>query len=183
MFASPGYLLVRVRPGQQAAVIAELRRMIRDEFPTAEPPWIEPSTTNMQGELAPWRLGASLFSAFGILALIVAALGMYSVRAYSVSQRTHEIGVRMAVGARGVQIVSLVIREGLRVVLVGIAVGVAASLALGKFVASLLYGTSPHDPVVVAVVALVLTIASILASAVPARRAARTDPVVALRAD
>lgn len=183
MFAQPGYLLVRVRPDQQASVAAALRRMIRDELPTAEPPWIQSSMTNMRSELAPWRLGALLFSAFGVLALIVAALGMYSVRAYSVSQRTHEIGVRMAVGARGVQIVSLVMREGVRVVLVGIAAGIAASLALGKFVASLLYGTSPHDPVVVAVVALVLTIVSVLASAVPARRAARTDPVIALRAD
>ena len=183
MFAHPGYLLVRVSPGRQGAVIAVLRRMIRDELPTAEPPWIESSATNMQNELAPWRLGASLFSAFGMLALIVAALGMYSVRAYSVSQRTHEIGVRMAVGARGIQIVSLVIREGVRVVLIGIAAGIAASLALGKFVASLLYGTSPHDPVVVVVVALVLAIVSVLASAVPARRAARIDPMVALRAD
>jgi ABC-type antimicrobial peptide transport system permease subunit len=78
---------------------------------------------------------------------------------------------------------SLVIREGVRVVLIGIAVGVAASLALGRFVASLLYGTSPHDPIVLVAVALVLTFVSILASAVPARRAARTDPVVALRAD
>lgn len=183
MFANPGYLMVRVVPEQRSAVVAALRRMIRDELPTAEPPWIESGTANMQNELAPWRLGAFLFSAFGVLALIVASLGMYSVRAYSVSQRTHEIGVRMALGARGVQVVSLVIREGVRVVLIGIAVGVAASLALGKLVASLLYGTSPHDPMVIAVVALVLTIVSILASVVPARRAARTDPVVALRAD
>jgi putative ABC transport system permease protein len=183
MFTHPGYLLVRVTPERRAAVIAVLRRTIREGFPTAEPPWIEASTTNMRNELAPWRLGASLFSAFGVLALIVTALGMYSVRAYSVSQRTHEMGVRMALGARGGQVMSLVIREGVRVVLIGIAVGVAASLALGRFVASLLYGTSPHDPIVLVAVALVLTFVSILASAVPARRAARTDPVVALRAD
>ncbi len=183
MFAHPGYLLVRVIPAQRAAVIAALRRTVQDEFPTAEPPWIESSTTNMRNELAPWRLGASLFSAFGLLALIVAALGMYSVRAYSVSQRTHEMGVRMALGARGAQIMSLVIREGVRVVLVGIAIGVAASLTLGKLVASLLYGTSPRDPLVIAVVAVLLTVVGVLASAVPARRAAHTDPVVALRAD
>lgn len=183
MLAHPAYLIVRVIPEQRGAVIAELRRAIRDEFPTAEPPWIESSAANMQDELAPWRLGASLFSAFGALALIVAAVGMYSVRAYSVGQRTQELGVRMALGARGGQVMSLVVREGVRVVLAGIALGAAASIALGNVVASLLYGTSPHDPAVVAVVAFVLTVVSVLASAVPAWRAARIDPVVALHAE
>ncbi len=120
---------------------------------------------------------------FGALALVVAAIGVYSVLAYSVSQRTHEMGVRMALGARNEQVMALVVREGVRVVLVGVVVGVAASLALGTVVASMLYDTSPHDPVVLAVVAAVLTIVGVAASAVPAWRASRTDPVVALRSD
>jgi ABC-type antimicrobial peptide transport system permease subunit len=127
--------------------------------------------------------GAWLFSVFGALALVVAAIGVYSVLAYSVSQRTHEMGVRMALGARNEHVMALVVREGVRVVLVGVVVGVAASLALGTVVASMLYDTSPHDPVVLAVVAAVLTIVGVAASAVPAWRASRTDPVVALRSD
>jgi predicted permease len=183
MFANPGYLIVRASPREIGAVTSALRRALRDEFPTAEPPWIETSASNMKHELAPWRLGATLFSVFGALALVVAAIGMYSVLAYSVSQRTHEMGVRMAVGARDTQVMSLVIREGVRVVLAGVVAGVAASLVLGKLVSSMLYETSPHDPVVLAGVAVLLTAVSVVASAVPAWRASRTDPVIALRAD
>ncbi|HEY7894129.1 MAG TPA: ADOP family duplicated permease [Gemmatimonadaceae bacterium] len=183
LLAYPDYLIVRAASAQRSAVIAALRRTVRDVFPTAEPPWIETSASEVHEQLSPWREGAWLFSVFGALALVVAAIGVYSVLAYSVSQRTHEMGVRMALGARNEHVMALVVREGVRVVLVGVVVGVAASLALGTVVASMLYDTSPHDPVVLAVVAAVLTIVGVAASAVPAWRASRTDPVVALRSD
>lgn len=183
MFADPAFLIVRAAPREIGSVSSVLRRAMQEQFPTAEPPWVETSATNISRELAPWRLGASLFSVFGVLALVVAAIGVYSVLAYSVSQRTHEIGVRMALGARDAQVMSLVIGEGVRVVLAGIVVGVAISLVLGRLVASMLYETSPHDPVVFAGVAVLLTAVSVVASAVPAWRASRTDPAIALRAD
>ncbi|MGH7647004.1 MAG: ABC transporter permease [Gemmatimonadaceae bacterium] len=183
VLAHPEFLIVRASPVRRSAVVAALRRITREEFPSAEPAWIETSAGEIDRALEPWRLGATLFSVFGALALVVAAVGVYSVLAYSVSQRTHEMGVRMAIGARDTQVMSLVIREGMRVVLAGVGLGVAASLALGKLVASMLYETSPHDPVVLAGVAVLLTAVSVVASAVPAWRASRTDPVIALRAD
>jgi ABC-type antimicrobial peptide transport system permease subunit len=134
-------------------------------------------------QLRPWRLGAALFTVFGALALAVAAVGVYSVIAYSVSQRTHEMGVRIALGARAADVLRLVVREGARVLLIGIALGVGTALAAGKLIASLLYGVTPRDPVVMVFAALVLIAVGVVASLVPAWRAARADPLVALRAD
>jgi ABC-type antimicrobial peptide transport system permease subunit len=133
--------------------------------------------------LKPWRLGATLFSMFGALALLVAAVGAYSVIAYAVSQRTHEIGVRMALGARSSHVVRLVMGEGMRAVGFGIVLGVFASLAMGRLVASMLYNTSPRDPIVLTAVAALLAMVAIAASIIPAWRATSTDPAIALRAE
>jgi ABC-type antimicrobial peptide transport system permease subunit len=124
-----------------------------------------------------------LFAAFGALALLVAAVGAYSVIAYSVSQRTHEIGLRMALGAKSSQVVQLVMGEGMRAVGFGIALGVVASLPMGRLVASMLYDTSPYDPIVLVAVAAMLAIVAIVASIVPAWRATSTDPAIVLRAE
>ena len=120
---------------------------------------------------------------FGALALLVAAVGAYSVIAYAVSQRTHEIGVRMALGARASHVVRLVTGDGMRAVGFGILLGVVASLAMGRLVASMLYNTSPRDPIVLVAVAATLAIVAIMASIVPAWRAASTDPAIALRSE
>ena len=134
----------------------------------------------LEPKYRPWRLGATLFSLFGVLAGIVAALGVYSTIAYTVSQRTHEFGVRIALGAQLRDVVRHVLTDGLRAVIVGVGVGIAASLAGGQLVAALLYGITPRDPtVLIAVMAGVLGVAT-LAALVPAWRASRVDPMIAL---
>ena len=138
---------------------------------------------DLDREMRPWRLGATLFTAMGLLALLVAAIGVYSVIAYSVSQRAHEMGVRIALGARLADIGRLVVSEGLRTVTIGIVVGIALSLAAGKLVASLLYGISPRDPAVMIGAAMILAVIGIAASIIPAMRAARVDPMTTLRVD
>jgi ABC-type antimicrobial peptide transport system permease subunit len=160
-----------------------MRRILRRTFPTAEPPAVAFTAERVNEGLKPWRLGATLFSMFGALALLVAAVGAYSVIAYAVSQRTHEIGVRMALGARSSHVVRLVMGEGMRAVGFGIVLGVIASLAMGRLVASMLYNTSPRDPIVLVAVAAMLAIVAIMASIVPAWRATGTEPAIALRAE
>jgi ABC-type antimicrobial peptide transport system permease subunit len=137
----------------------------------------------MASEIQPWRLGASMFGVFGVLALLVAAIGLYSVMSYAVVQRTREFGIRSALGASSRQIVRAVVRDGLGLVLAGIAGGVAIALLLGRLLEPLLYQTSSRDPLVLAGVIATLLVASLAAVLLPARRATRVDPVVALRAD
>jgi len=138
---------------------------------------------SLEPQFRPWRLGARLFLALGILALVVAAIGVYSVVAYSVSQRTREMGIRIALGARTADVLSLVVGEGARTVAIGVLVGVLVSLAAGRLVATLLYGITAHDPAVLAGAAVVLMLVGMTASMVPSVRAAKVDPVVALRSD
>jgi ABC-type antimicrobial peptide transport system permease subunit len=128
-----------------------------------------------------WQLGATMFLAFGALALALAAIGLYSVMAYSVAQRTQEMGVRASLGAQERDLVRLVVNEGLRLGLVGIVIGVVIALAGGQWLGPLLFQESPHDPFVFGFVAVVLLGTTVLASFVPSRRAARVDPMVALR--
>ena len=130
-----------------------------------------------------WQLGATMFTLFGLLALLVAAVGLYSVIAYNVAQRTHELGVRMALGARTGDVLRLVVGEGLRVTVVAVALGGAAALLAGRWVKPLLYEVSEKDPATYVGVAVALLVVAAAASLVPARRASRVDPSVALRSD
>jgi putative ABC transport system permease protein len=130
-----------------------------------------------------WRLGATMFTIFGLLALVVAAVGLYSVVAYDVSQRTRELGVRVALGASGGTVLRLVVGEGVRVVALGLALGAAVAVSLATKVSPLLYEVSAKDPLTYAGVIAVLLVVAIVASLAPALRAARVDPNVALRAD
>jgi predicted permease len=127
------------------------------------------------------RVAASLLSALGGLALLLAAVGLYSVMAYSVSQRTHEIGIRMALGAERAHVLKLVVGQGLALTLIGIAAGLVAALALGRLIASFLYGTTTSDPTTFLAVSALLAGVALLASCIPARRATKVDPMVALR--
>jgi ABC-type antimicrobial peptide transport system permease subunit len=130
-----------------------------------------------------WRLGSTLFAVFGSLALVLASIGLYSVVAYSVAQRKHEVGVRIALGAKAGNVVGLVMRDGLRVVLAGVAVGAGVALAAGQWLSPLLFQVSPRDPWVFGAVTGVLVIVALIASGVPALRATRVDPATVLRED
>ncbi len=130
-----------------------------------------------------WQLGATMFLAFGGLALVLAAIGLYSVIAYDVAQRTHELGVRIALGARLGDVVRLVVGDGLRFAVVGMAIGGIIAVGAGHWIEPLLYAQSPRDPLVFGVVTAVLLAVAALASAVPAFRATRVNPNVALRTE
>jgi ABC-type antimicrobial peptide transport system permease subunit len=144
---------------------------------------LTPFSEVMGQQTQSWRLGATMFVAFGALALILAAVGLYSVIAYNVTQRQHELGVRLALGARAPDLVRMVVTDGLKVVGVGVAFGLAVALWAGKFVAPLLFSVSPRDPSVFALVALTLIAVAVAASWMPARRASRVDPNVVLRSE
>jgi predicted permease len=140
---------------------------------------------HLDGSFDLWiaRTGARMFAIFGGVALLLAMIGLYGVRAYTVARRTREIGIRMALGADAGDTLRLVLREGLMLTTVGVGVGLALSLALGKLLSSLLFEVSGVDPVVFSVAPVLLAAISLLACYIPARRAAHVDPVVALRHD
>jgi len=122
-----------------------------------------------------------LLAVFALLALTLAAVGIYGVISYSVAQRTREVGIRMALGARTIDVLNLVVRDGLKLVLVGIVVGVAGALFLTRLMTALLFGVTATDAVIYVTVALGLTIVALIACCIPARRATKVDPLVALR--
>jgi putative ABC transport system permease protein len=130
-----------------------------------------------------WHLGATMFVVFGGLALLLAAIGLYSVIAYNVAQRTHELGIRRALGAQAVDIMRLVVVDGLRVASVGVAIGVVAAIWAGKWAKPLLFDESPRDPVVFAVVTITLIVVAAAASWLPALRASKVEANVALRSE
>ena len=129
------------------------------------------------------RLNMLLLAIFAAVALMLAAVGIYGVISYSVSQRTHEIGIRLALGAQRRDILRLVVGQGLGLTLLGVGLGLAAALALTRFLTTLLFGVSPTDPVAFGVIALLLTGVALLACYAPARRATQVDPMVALRCE
>jgi putative ABC transport system permease protein len=140
-------------------------------------------TERLSDGVAAPRLHAGLLSVFGAVALLLAAIGLYGVLAYTVSQREHEIGIRMALGAGKRQVLTLIMKRGMGVVLVGIAVGIPASLALGRAMSGLLYQIRPADLETIFLVTLLLGFVAFLACWVPARRASRVHPMTALRAE
>jgi ABC-type antimicrobial peptide transport system permease subunit len=133
--------------------------------------------------LLPARLVGTVLGVFGLLGLVLAAVGMYGVMSYSVAQRTREIGIRMAVGAESGQVLRLVVRQGASLVLLGAGIGLAGALAASRLVRGMLYGGSALDPLTFIGVPLVLLGVAMLAIWIPARRAATVDPMVALRTD
>jgi predicted permease len=177
-----GGLFVRVR-GDAATQAEAVRRALQPLMPGASYVTVQPMEAIYGPNIRSWRLGATMFVAFGSLALVLAAIGLYSVIAYNVTQRTHELGVRVAFGAQVSDVIRLIMREGLLLTTIGIVIGVAAAALAGRWMAPLLFNVSPRDPLVFAAVAGVLLCAAVLASLLPARRAARVDPNVALRSD
>jgi putative ABC transport system permease protein len=133
--------------------------------------------------VGPERFYATVLGIFAGVALLLAAIGLYGLIAYAVGQRTHELGVRVALGATGGRITGMVIREGLVITVVGAVLGITSAAAASKYLASLLYDVKPSDPMIFATVTFALIIVSAIASYLPARRAARIDPLVAMRGD
>jgi predicted permease len=169
--------------GDPTRLIPALRQAILSVSPDL--PWVDivPVSRRLDQQLRPWRLGASMFSAFGVLALCLAAVGLYGLLSYLVTQQSHEIGIRRALGAPASGIVGLVMRRALAMTVAGVAVGIVIALGVGRLIASRLYGVSPRDPAVMSVCAAVLVAAAIVACLAPARRAIRIDPNDILRAE
>jgi putative ABC transport system permease protein len=142
-----------------------------------------PQTVQQQIGAGLWapRMGAALFGIFGALGLLLAAIGIYGVMAYTVAQRTSEIGIRMALGAARSEVLGLVIKQGMRLALIGIAIGVIAALFLTRLMATLLFDVSTTDPATYTLVSVVIAAAALSAAWIPAWRAASIDPVTALR--
>jgi putative ABC transport system permease protein len=180
--AAEGGLFVRV--AGDAADYAELvRRTLQPLMPGTAYLTAVPLRTLVDPQMRSWRFAATMFAAFGGLALALAGIGLYSVIAYSVAQRRQEIGVRIALGAPRGRIVRLVVGSGMRVVVTGVVLGGALALWAGRWVAALLFHESAADPAVYIVVAAVLAGVALVATALPALAASRVDPNLALRAD
>ena len=130
---------------------------------------------------APQRFNLSLVAIFAALGLFLAAVGIYGVMAYTVSQRTHEIGIRVALGAQSFDVLKLIVRQGMTLALIGIALGVIGSAALTRLIKGLLFGVGTIDPLTFVLIALLLAVIALLACWIPARRATRVNPLSALR--
>lgn len=177
-----GGLFLRAR-GDAATVKEAVRKALQARMPGAAYVTVTPLSDIIGQRTQSWRLGATMFVIFGLLALLLAAIGLYSVIAFNVGQRLHELGVRVALGATMRDIVGHVMTGGLKLATAGIVLGAGIALALGRWVEPLLFDESPHDPAVFVLVAGVLLAVAALACFLPARRAARVDPVRALRTE
>jgi len=142
---------------------------------------VTPLADLLAPSIRPWRLGSAMFGGFALLALVLSAVGLYGVLAYIVTQRTHEMGVRVAMGAQRWDVQRLMVSHGVRVAAVGAALGALGGLVAGRVLSSLLYGVSPRDPLVLLGAVVVPVVVAAIASYLPARRASRVDPMVALR--
>jgi len=167
--------------GDPRAVVSEVRGVINEINPSLS----VTNVTTLSEQVSDWfneeRTISELCSFFGLLALTLASVGLYGVMAYAVARRTSEIGIRMALGARSADVLRMVLREALLLVLAGVAVGIPAALAASRLIASMLFGLTPWDPLTISIATLALVAVAVLAGYLPARRASRVSPIVALR--
>jgi ABC-type antimicrobial peptide transport system permease subunit len=175
-------LYVRTK-GHPAALVAPVKAAIQGLVPTLPLPWLG----TIEGEIARslWapRMGAALLGVFGLLGLALSAVGLYGVTAYLVSRRTHEIGIRMAMGAAPGAVLKLILREGMMLLVPGLVIGAFAAHTLAGAVSSLLFGVKAADPPTYALAAAILTLTSLAAGFLPAWRAVHMPPYEALRRD
>ncbi|MGH7619548.1 MAG: ADOP family duplicated permease, partial [Gemmatimonadaceae bacterium] len=174
-------ILIRPR-GDAEAAVAKLRQTLLalPDFPYTR---IEVIQSVIDPQFRPWQLGATMFGVFGVLALVIAGVGLYSVIAYLVTERTRELGVRIALGATGGRILREVVVNGIGVTAAGIVIGILVALFAGRFIEPLLFDVKASDPLVISVVGAVVLLIGVVAVWRPAMRAARVDPMVALRAE
>jgi putative ABC transport system permease protein len=172
------YVRTRMPAGAMIVPVQKTLASVDPSLPVGIP---ETLNEEVHNSISGDRETAVLASLFGIAAALLVCLGIYGLLAYSVAQRTHEIGIRMALGAEAKDVLRMVIGQGLKLALIGVAIGIAGALALTRFLASLLYGVKPTDPLTFIAVSLILIAVALLACYIPARRAAKVDPMVALR--
>jgi ABC-type antimicrobial peptide transport system permease subunit len=182
------YLHVRLNTHDRRAVAAfipTLRQTVRQIDPDLPLLQITPFIDLMERSPNLWivKLGATLFGAFGAIALLLAVVGVYGVKAYAVACRTREIGIRMALGAHRRDIFGLIMRQGVLQTAVAVGAGLLLSLAAGRVVAKILYDVSPSDPLALVTATLMLAAAALLACFFPANRATRVNPITALRTE
>jgi putative ABC transport system permease protein len=178
-FYAPRDLVIRTS-GNPLNLVAAARSEIHQVDPDQPISNIQTMADVLGEETAPRQLGMTLLTIFAGLALLLASLGLYGVLAYFVVQHTQEIGVRMALGAQRGNILGLVLKKGMMLTLLGVAIGLVVAFALTRLMASLIYGVSPTDPLTYAGVALLLMLVAFMACYLPARRATKVDPMVAL---
>ncbi|MEP6832220.1 MAG: ADOP family duplicated permease [Gemmatimonas sp.] len=176
------WMAVRVK-GDPATLAEGIRQSVQRDMPAGAYVTVLPLASVVHNEQRSWRLGAGTFGAFGILALLVAAVGLYGVMGYNVAERMHELSVRVALGARTVDVLRLVVGQGVRLVLVGSILGMALAAVASHWLQPLLFDQSAKDPTVYAGVAIVMVLVALAASAVPATRATAANPNAALRAE
>jgi ABC-type antimicrobial peptide transport system permease subunit len=166
-------------------MLVTVARVIRDVDPRVPVVRVETWRDHLDRSLDIWlyRAGARVFSTFGTIALLLAVIGVYGVKSYVVSRRTREFGIRIAIGAHPHALLWQVLREGGRITCVGVAIGLLLALGAGQLLQGLLYGVAAVEPIVLVTAPLILIAASLLASYIPARRAMKVDPSMALRAE
>jgi ABC-type antimicrobial peptide transport system permease subunit len=174
--------VVRVK-GRATDLIPSARGVLHALDPTLPSDGVATMSELIGHALSALRLASTLIGVFGLVALSLAGIGLYGVMAWTVSRRTREIGVRMALGARGADVLKLILKQGALLVGIGVTAGLGAALIATRLVEGLLYGVSRNDPATFAVVALLLAGAALLACYVPARRSTKVDPMVALRCE
>jgi predicted permease len=180
--APANYLILRTS-GNPAGVAATVAKEWNGILPRSPLYDFRTADELLSVALAPQRLAAGVFGAFGLMAIVLASVGIYSAMAYAVAQRTREIGIRLAIGAKPAMVVRQILRKSMAVAGAGVAVGLTVSALLARFVAPQVKGVSVYDSATFAVVAALVGLVAFLAAAIPARRAARIDPQVALRAE
>jgi putative ABC transport system permease protein len=178
----PGMTLF-IRSQRARQLVPEATQIIRDidrNLPVVEVRMVEDAFAE---SLARERLNALVSAAFAVCALLLASLGLYGLLAFAVTERTNEIGIRMALGAQASQVVRMIVRQGLGLILIGAALGLAAAFAASRYLESLLFGVTTHDPTTFATVSALLLVVSLIAVIIPARRATQVNPIQALRED
>jgi putative ABC transport system permease protein len=180
---APGMTLIIRTAGDPRAMANAARGAIAEIDPNQPVFRVMTMDDYVASSLARRRFAMVLMLLFGGVALLLAAVGIYGVMSYTVAQRTHEIGIRVALGARPADVLGMVVRQGMTLVALGLGLGLAGALALTRLVASLLFGVSSTDVLTYGAIAGVLALVAFVATVIPARRATRVDPMLALRAD
>jgi putative ABC transport system permease protein len=177
----PNYTLVVRTQSDPSSMVAAVRNQVQS-IDKDQPVYSVKTMKELRSEaLAELRFNTLMLTLFAAIALLLAAVGIYGVISYSTARRTHEIGVRMALGAQPSNVLKLILGQGMTLAVLGIVIGLAASFALTRVLTTLLYSVSPTDPLTFVFVSILLALVALLASYIPARRATRVDPTIALR--